>query len=152
MNRVNKVCQTGRVGERGREGDRETERGGGGGVEKEGQTDTQKAAVPAQDSQFTLCDLTTATTTIVDNNNNNNNDNNRKCAIRDFFLFFTISSLRREPSPTSTLMWLGRNRVQITSNTSSASCATWYEGTAQVLSLTELKSHLFELYFIGRNH
>ena len=28
--------------------------------------------------------------------------------------------------------------------------ATWYEGTAQLLSLTELKSHLFELYFIGR--
>ena len=27
--------------------------------------------------------------------------------------------------------------------------ATWYEGTAQLLSLTELKSHLFELYFIG---
>ena len=26
--------------------------------------------------------------------------------------------------------------------------ATWYEGTAQLLSLTELKSHLFELYFI----
>ena len=26
---------------------------------------------------------------------------------------------------------------------------TWYEGTAQLLSLTELKSHLFELYFIG---
>ena len=24
--------------------------------------------------------------------------------------------------------------------------ATWYEGTAQLLSLTELKSHLFELY------
>ena len=32
--------------------------------------------------------------------------------------------------------------------------ATWYEGTAQLLSLTELKSHLFELYVIvvgGRN-
>ena len=28
-------------------------------------------------------------------------------------------------------------------------CATWYEGTAQLLSLTELKLHLFELYFIG---
>ena len=28
--------------------------------------------------------------------------------------------------------------------------ATWYEGTAQLLSLTEMKSHLFELYFIGR--
>ena len=27
--------------------------------------------------------------------------------------------------------------------------AFWYEGTAQLLSLTELKSHLFELYFIG---
>ena len=46
--------------------------------------------------------------------------------------------------------------VQITCNTSSAlSCAsvmlraTWYEGTAQLLSLTELKSHLFELYFVG---
>ena len=27
--------------------------------------------------------------------------------------------------------------------------ATWYEGTAQLLSLTQLKSHLFELYFVG---
>ena len=27
--------------------------------------------------------------------------------------------------------------------------ATWYEGTAQLLSLTELKWHLFELYCIG---
>ena len=27
--------------------------------------------------------------------------------------------------------------------------ATWYEGTAQLLSLKELKSHLFELYFVG---
>ena len=27
--------------------------------------------------------------------------------------------------------------------------ATWDEGTAQLLSLTEVKSHLFELYFIG---
>ena len=26
--------------------------------------------------------------------------------------------------------------------------ATWYEGTAQLLSLTELKSHLFELYIL----
>ena len=31
----------------------------------------------------------------------------------------------------------------------SCASATWYEGTAQLLSLTELKSHLFELYFIG---
>ena len=27
--------------------------------------------------------------------------------------------------------------------------ATWYEGTAQLLCLTELKSNLFDLYFIG---
>ena len=31
------------------------------------------------------------------------------------------------------------------------SCATWYGGTAQLLSLTEFKSHLCKLYFIGRN-
>ena len=29
------------------------------------------------------------------------------------------------------------------------SCYMWYEGTAQLLSLTEFKSHLFELYIIG---
>ena len=70
--------------------------------------------------------------------------------------FFTISSLRREPSPTRTLKWPGRNRVQITCNTSSAYHvqhvvlrAARYEGTAQLVSLTEFKSHLFELYFIG---
>ena len=40
-----------------------------------------------------------------------------KGAIRDFF---TISSQRRELSPTCTLKWPWRNRVQITCNTSSA--------------------------------
>ena len=70
--------------------------------------------------------------------------------------FFTISSLHQEPSPTCTLKWPGRNCVQITCNTSSAFQvlyvmlhATWYEETAQLLSLTELKLHLFELYLIG---
>ena len=50
----------------------------------------------------------------------------------------------------------GRSRVQITCNTSSAYQvqnvvlrATWYEGTAQMLSLTELKSHLFELILLA---
>ena len=75
-----------------------------------------------------------------------------KDTIRDFF---TVSSLRRAASPTRTLKWPGCNRVQITCNTSSAYHvqlvlrATWFEGTAQLLSLTELKLHLFELYFIG---
>ena len=84
-----------------------------------------------------------------------NNDNNNRIQRRKL-RFFRISSLRREPYPTRTLKWTGRNRVQITCNTSSAYHvqhvvlrATWYEGTAQLLSLTECKSHLFELYFIG---
>ena len=62
-------------------------------------------------------------------------------------------TLRREPSPTRTLKWPGLSRVQITCNTSSAYHvqyvvlrATWYGGTAQLLSMTEFKSHLFELY------
>ena len=62
--------------------------------------------------------------------------------------FSTISSLRREPSPTRTLKRPGRNRVQITSSAHHVQHvvlrATWYEGTAQLLSLTE-----FELDFIG---
>ena len=68
-----------------------------------------------------------------------------KGAIRDFF---AISVLRRELSPTS--QWPGRNRVQTTCNTLSAYhvqhvmlFATWYEGTAQLLSLTEFKLYLF---------
>ena len=74
-----------------------------------------------------------------------------KGGIRDFF---TISSQRRELSSTRTLKWPGRNRVQITCNTSSAyhvqlSCYVPLGTTAQLLSLTELKSHLFELYFFG---
>ena len=69
--------------------------------------------------------------------------------------FFTISSLRSELSPTRTLKWPERSRVQITCSTSSAYHvqhvmlrATWYEGTAQLLSLTELRPHLSQLYFV----
>ena len=71
---------------------------------------------------------------------------------RRYSRFFTISSQRRELSPARTLKWPRRNRVQITCNTSSAYHvqhvvlrATYYKGTAQLLSLTELKSHLLEL-------
>ena len=77
-----------------------------------------------------------------------NNSNNRIQMLNSRFL--TISSLRRKLSPTRTLKWPGRNRVQITCNTSSAYHAkhvvlraTWYEGTAPAISLAELKSHLF---------
>ena len=72
--------------------------------------------------------------------------------------FFTVSSQHRKLSPTCTLKRPGCNRVQITFNTSSAYHmqhvvlrAAQYEGTAQLLSLTEMKSHLFELCFIGWN-
>ena len=58
--------------------------------------------------------------------------------------------MRHELSPTRTLKWPGRIRVQIMCNTSSAyhmqhvvQRATWYEGTAQLLNLTE-----FEMAFI----
>ena len=83
-----------------------------------------------------------------------NNNNNNNCFQRHYSRFFTISSQRRKLSPTHTLKWTGRNHVQIMCNTSSAyhvqvSCyvplgtrATWYEGSAQLLSLTELKDTL----------
>ena len=78
-------------------------------------------------SDFVLQDLCIY---IVNNNNRIQSRSSR---------FFTISLLRREPSPTRTLKWPGRNRVQITCNTSSAYhvqhvvlLATWYEGTAQL--------------------
>ena len=51
----------------------------------------------------------------LEESNNNNNHIQRR-----YSRFFTISSQRREPSPTRTLKWPGRNRVQITCNTSSA--------------------------------
>ena len=56
----------------------------------------------------------------------NNNTHTERCNSR----FFTISSLRREPSPTCTLKWPRRNRVQITCNMS------WYvpRGTKGQLS------------------
>ena len=73
-------------------------------------------------------------------------------AIRDFYNLLTAP----RTVPNMYAKWPWRNRVQITCNTSSSYHvqhvvlrATWYEGTAQLLSLTQMKSHLFELYFIG---
>ena len=78
------------------------------------------------------------------NKKKKNNSNNNIIRIQ------RRNSLRREPFPTRTLKWPGRNRVPIMCNTPGAYHlqhvvlrATWYEGTAQLLSLTELKSHLF---------
>ena len=82
-------------------------------------------------------------------------DDNNNCIQRRYSRFFTISSQRRELSPTRKLKWPEcncANHVQHIKRLSRASVilrATWYEGTAQLLSLTECKLHLFELYFIG---
>ena len=76
------------------------------------------------------------------------NNNNR--IQRRYLRFFTISSQCRELSPTRTLKWPGHvQHIERLSRASVVLRATWYEGTAQLLILTELKSHLFELYFIG---
>ena len=84
-----------------------------------------------------------------DNNGDDDDDDNDNIQRRNSRLFFTISSLRRELSPICTLNWPGSHRVQITCNTSSnyhvqhvMLRATWYTGTAQLLILTEFKSHL----------
>ena len=55
---------------------------------------------------------------VFNQTNNNNNDNNR--IQRHYSRFFTVSSQRRELSPTRTLKWPGLNRVQIACNASSA--------------------------------
>ena len=74
-------------------------------------------------------------------------------AIRDFF--YNLLTAPRTVSNTYVQVARGQscaNHVQHIERLSRASVmlrATWYEGTAQLLKLTELKSHLFELYFIG---
>ena len=60
----------------------------------------------------------TLATSLNNNNNNNsnntniNNTNNNNHIQRRKSRFFTISSLRREPSPTRTLKWPSRKRVE----------------------------------------
>ena len=76
-----------------------------------------------------------------------NNDTNNHIDRRNS-RFFTISSLPCELSPASMLKGPGTtvcksrttHRALITCN---MSCAMWYKGAAQLLGLTELKSHLF---------
>ena len=68
---------------------------------------------------------------------------------------FTISSLRCELSPTHMLKCAVACKSCVTHQalvTCNMSCAMLCKGTVQLLSLTELKSHLFWLYFIGCNH
>ena len=76
------------------------------------------------------------------------------------FVFFFLQNLLTAPGTDSnTYAQVARaqscaNHVHHIERVSRAnmSCyggATWYEGTARLLSLTELKLHIFEHYFIG---
>ena len=82
-----------------------------GGLPRTGKTSRGQPSCRWQD------DIAKNVGTTRNNNNNNNNDNRIQ---RRYSRFFTISSQRRELSPTRTVKWPGRNRVQITCDTSSA--------------------------------
>ena len=76
-----------------------------------------------------------------------------KCAIRNF-LHNLLTAPRTVSNMYAQVAWAQScadhvQHIERLSRASVMSCATWYEGTAQLLSLTELKSHLFELYLIG---
>ena len=81
--------------------------------------------------------------TISPSHSNNNNNNNNRIQI------IIVSNTRAQVAQAQSCA----NHVQHIKPLSRASImlrATWYEGTAQQLSLTELKSHnLFELYFVS---
>ena len=76
-----------------------------------------------------------------------------KGAIRDFF--YNLLTGPRTVSNTYTQVARAQSCADHVQHIERLSCAsvmlraTWYEGTVQLLSFTELKSHLFEFYFIG---
>ena len=74
-----------------------------------------------------------------------------KGAIRDFFSLLaaprTVSNTFAQVAKAqSSENHVQQHRASITCN---VLCATWYEGTAQLISMRELKSHLCERYFTG---
>ena len=73
-----------------------------------------------------------------------------KSAVRDITISLprTISGIIIRSSSHGQVVCTSRttHRTLIICN---VSCATGNEGTAQLRSLTEMKSYLFELYFIG---
>ena len=105
-------------------------------------TTTTAAAAAAAAATTTTTTTTTATTTII-------NESSFTERLKSGFL--TVSSLRHELSPTRMLKWPGQScavtcksyathRALIACN---MPCASYYEGTAQLLRLTEFKLHLF---------
>ena len=88
-------------------------------------------------------------------NNSHPNYNNNRIQSRKSEIFYSLLTAPRTVSDTYAQVARAQscaNHAQHTEHLSRATCrvtCTWYEGTAQLLSLTEFKSHLFELYFIG---
>ena len=87
--------------------------------------------------------------------NNNKSNNNNRIERRDL-RSFTISDPHCAANRLQHIRSSGPGAIVCKSRAAhgalimrNISCATWYEGTAQLLSLTELKSQLFELYFIA---
>ena len=86
---------------------------------------------------------------------NDNNNNNNRIQRRYSRFFYNLLTAPRTVSNTNAQVARAQsyaNHMQHIKRLSRANVmlrATWYEGTAQLLSLTELKSHLFEFYFIG---
>ena len=90
-------------------------------------------------------------------NNNSNNDDNNDCIERHNSRFLqsphcTINSLQH-------VCWSSQGTTVCKSHAThlmpmmcSMLCATWYEGTVQLLSLAEFRSHLFLIYSVGWNH
>ena len=75
-----------------------------------------------------------------------------KGANRNFYNLFTAPQTVSDRYSQVARTQSCANHVQHIECLPRATCvqrATWYEGTAQLSSLTEIKSHLFELYLIG---
>ena len=71
-----------------------------------------------------------------------------------FEIFYNLTAPRTVSNKYAQVAWAQScanhmQHIEHFSSTSVMLCVTWYEGTAQLLSLTELQSHLFEFYFIG---
>ena len=101
---------------------------------------------------------------IIINNNindeNNSNDNNNDIIIIMIIIAFKIRNSRYFYNLTAprTVSNTQVSRAQSCANhvqhiwaliTCNMSCATWYERTAQLLSLAQLKSHLLELFLLA---
>ena len=90
----------------------------------------------------------------LNNNNNNNNNDNNNCTKRRNSRFLQSPHCVANYLQHARLSGQGAIVCASTAthralNTCKMSCATWYKGIVQLLSLTELKSHLFELYSIS---